>query len=102
MFHVPKEPAMLAVAGVQGNTGSVVARELLARGHAVRVIVRKPEQGEPWSAQGAEIAVATLDDSDAVAHALRGVEAPSLLFPPKYTEPDVLRAQAATADAVAR
>jgi len=92
---------MFAVAGVTGNTGSVVARELLARGRAVRVIVRKPEQGEPWSARGADIAVASLEDSGALAAALRGVEAAYLLLPPKYREPDVLRAQAATADSMA-
>src|SRR3954453_9027053 len=93
---------MFAVAGVTGNTGSVVASELLARGHAVRVIVRKAEQGESWAAKGADVAVATLDDSAAVAGALQGVEAAYLLLPPKYTEPDLLQAQAGTADAIAK
>lgn len=38
---------MYAVAGVTGNTGSVVADELLRRGKEVRVIVRNAEKGEP-------------------------------------------------------
>jgi len=93
---------MYAVAGATGHTGSVAARELLARGQAVRVIVREPGQGEPWAARGAEVAVASLDDGDALTRALRDVAAAYLLLPPKYTEANVLAAQAATADAIAR
>jgi uncharacterized protein YbjT (DUF2867 family) len=93
---------MYAVAGVTGHTGSVVARELLERRHDVRVIVRKPEQGEIWMARGANVAVASLDDAAALAQALRGIEAAFLLLPPKYTEPNVLAAQAAIADAIAK
>lgn len=92
---------MFAVAGVTGHTGSAAARALLERSRPVRVIVRRREQGEPWAAQGADVAVASLDDAAALAGALTGTEAAYLLLPPKYTDPDLLAAQARTADAIA-
>ena len=51
---------MYAVAGVSGQTGAAVARALLEAGETVRVIVRRPEAGADWKAQGAEVAVADL------------------------------------------
>jgi uncharacterized protein YbjT (DUF2867 family) len=92
---------MFAVAGVTGHTGSAAARALLERSRPVRVILRRREQGAPWAAQGADVAVASLDDATALATALAGIEAAYLLLPPKYAEPDVLAAQARTADAIA-
>jgi uncharacterized protein YbjT (DUF2867 family) len=50
----------------------------------------------------AEVAVASLDDSGALARALSGVEAAYLLLPPRYTDSNVLGAQARMADAIAK
>jgi len=93
---------MFAVAGVTGHTGSAAARHLLEKGQRVRVLVRRKEQGDAWAAQGTEVAVASLDDSGALARALNGIEGAYLLLPPKYTASDVLAAQAGTADAIAK
>lgn len=73
---------MYAIAGVTGHTGSVVADELLRRGRKVRVIVRSAEKGAGWEAKGAEVAVASLDDADALSRALSAVEGAYLLSPP--------------------
>ena len=73
---------MYAIAGVSGNTGSVVANTLLAAGKPVRVIVRDAAKGEPWKAKGAEVAVASLDDRAALAAALKGTQGAYLLIPP--------------------
>ena len=73
---------MYAIAGVSGNTGSVVANTLLAAGKPVRVIVRDAAKGAPWKAKGAEVAVASLDDRGALAAALKGAEGAYLLIPP--------------------
>jgi uncharacterized protein YbjT (DUF2867 family) len=78
---------MYAIAGVSGNTGSVAADALLAQGKPVRVIVRDAEKGEPWRARGAEVAVADLEDTDALTAALRGVEGAYLLVPPRLGSP---------------
>lgn len=73
---------MYAVAGVSGNTGAVVADELLKRKLPVRVIVRGEAKGEAWRAKGAEVAVASLDDAGALTEALRGLDGVYLLLPP--------------------
>jgi uncharacterized protein YbjT (DUF2867 family) len=81
---------MYAVAGVSGHTGSVVADELLRRGRNVRVIVRKPEKGEPWKAKGAEVAVAGVEDEIALARAFEGVDGVYLLSPPDMASTDMI------------
>lgn len=73
---------MYVIAGVSGNTGSVVATTLLAEKQPVRVIVRDAAKGEPWKAKGAEVAVASLDDRAALARALTGATGAYLLLPP--------------------
>jgi uncharacterized protein YbjT (DUF2867 family) len=76
---------MYAIAGVSGNTGSVVAETLLAQGKPVRVIVRDAAKGEPWKARGAEVAIAELDDVAALTTALADVQGAYLLLPPLNT-----------------
>lgn len=73
---------MYVVAGVSGNTGSVVAYSLLAAGKPVRVIVRSEDKGRPFKERGAEVAVVSVEDSDALAAALRGASGAYLLIPP--------------------
>jgi len=81
---------MYVIAGVSGNTGSVVADTLLAARQPVRVIVRDAAKGEPWKARGAEVAVASLDDRAALARALTGAAGAYLLLPPNgWTETDL-------------
>ena len=63
---------MIAVAGATGHTGKAVADALLQLDRPVRVIVRDAAKGESWKARGAEVAVASLGDADALARALRG------------------------------
>jgi uncharacterized protein YbjT (DUF2867 family) len=81
---------MYAVAGVTGNTGSVVAEELIGRGKKVRVIVRSEEKGPAWKEKGAEVAIASVDDASALARALDGVEGAYLLLPPDPASQDLI------------
>lgn len=76
---------MFVIAGVTGNTGAVVADALLTARAPVRVIVREPAKGEPWRAKGAEVAVAALEDTAALARALAGARGAYLLVPPRPT-----------------
>lgn len=80
---------MYAVAGVSGNTGSVVAEELIRRGKKVRVIVRDAAKGETWKAKGAEVAVASIEDEAALTKALEGAEGAYLLLPPAMQSEDM-------------
>lgn len=83
---------MFVVFGVTGNTGRVVAEELLNAGEAVRVVVRSAEKGASWADRGAEVAVATLEDADAVRAALTGARAAYLLVPPVWGAEDPVAA----------
>jgi uncharacterized protein YbjT (DUF2867 family) len=88
------------VAGVSGNTGKVVASTLLAAGKRVRVLVRDAAKGTPWRDKGAEVAVAELYDSAAIAAAFAGAEGAYLLSPPAFGVPDALAHGRAIVDAV--
>lgn len=70
------------IAGVSGNTGSVVADTLLAQKRQVRVIVRDAAKGAAWKAKGAEVAIADVGDQAALAKALAGATGAYLLLPP--------------------
>jgi uncharacterized protein YbjT (DUF2867 family) len=93
---------MYAVAGATGNTGSVVARTLLDRGHAVRAIVRNPAAATGLAARGATVATASLDDPDQLARALEGMTGAYLLLPPSPTSRDLIRDGRRLAESLAR
>lgn len=74
---------MFVVAGVSGNTGSVVANTLLSQGRPVRALVRDAAKGAAWKAKGAEVVVADLHGpEEALARAFAGAEGAYVLFPP--------------------
>lgn len=73
------------IAGVSGNTGSIVAETLLARRENVRVVLRDPSQAALWTARGAEVAIADLGDAPTLSRALRGAHGAYLLIPPSFT-----------------
>ena len=90
------------ITGVTGNTGKVAAESLLAKGKKVRVVVRDAKKGESWAARGAEVAVADLGDSDALAKAFAGAEGAYVLVPPNVGAPDFRADQLATIDSIAK
>lgn len=92
---------MFAVAGVTGHTGRVVAETLLSRGKPVRVLVREEAKGAPWRGKGAEVRVASLDDSSALARALEGARGAYLLVPPRYDVEDAIGTMTRTARSIA-
>ena len=63
---------MLAITGVTGKVGGTIARSLLAQGQKVRAIVRVDEKGRPWSAQGCDIAIASIEDAASLTQAFEG------------------------------
>jgi uncharacterized protein YbjT (DUF2867 family) len=73
---------MIAIIGATGNTGKVIAEELLAAGEKVRVIGRTAEKLQPFVAKGAEPFVGNVIDADAMTHALRGATAAYIMIPP--------------------
>jgi NAD(P)H dehydrogenase (quinone) len=89
---------MFAITGVTGKVGGAVARSLLAQGHKVRCVVRDAEKGRSWSAQGCEIAIASVEDAAGLTRAFQGVEGVFLMTPPNYDpEPGFPETQEAAA-----
>jgi uncharacterized protein YbjT (DUF2867 family) len=85
---------MHVVLGVNGRAGGETATALLARGETVRAVVRRPEQGARWRAQGAEVAVARIEDVAAMTAALSGATSAFLLNPPSPDGDPFARAEA--------
>jgi NAD(P)H dehydrogenase (quinone) len=75
---------MFAITGATGRVGGMIARNLLAQGQKVRAIVRDAEKGRPWSAQGCEIAIASIEDADSLTKAFQGAKGVFLMTPPNY------------------
>lgn len=79
---------MYIVSGATGHTGSVVAKILLEKGLPVRVIVHSEGKGKVLKDLGAEVAVADLQDADALTEALKGGTVFYLMNPPAYQSED--------------
>jgi uncharacterized protein YbjT (DUF2867 family) len=75
---------MFAITGISGQVGGVVARTLLAAGKNVRAVVRDTAKGETWTRQGCEVALAPMDDPEALRAAFAGTEGVFVLLPPNY------------------
>jgi NAD(P)H dehydrogenase (quinone) len=95
---------MFAITGVTGKVGGAVARSLLAQGHKVRAVVRDAEKGRSWSAQGCEVAIASVEDATGLTKAFHDVEGVFLMTPPDYDPepgfPETHKAAAAIRQAI--
>ncbi len=93
---------MYAVMGATGNIGSVIVERLLADRERVRVVARDRARVSALAARGAEIAVADVNDADALASAFAGVKGAYVLVPPHFATTDFHRESADVAARVAR
>jgi NAD(P)H dehydrogenase (quinone) len=95
---------MYAITGITGQVGGAMARTLLARGKAVRAVVRNVEKGQSWAAKGCEIAVADMEDAAALAAAFQGTDGVFILPPSEFDPspgfPEALRVIAAVKKAI--
>jgi uncharacterized protein YbjT (DUF2867 family) len=87
---------MYAITGITGKVGGSLADALLEAGLPVRAVVRDAAKGEGWKARGCEVAIAAMDDAEALTRAFTGVEAAFILPPPDFDPepgyPEALRA----------
>jgi NAD(P)H dehydrogenase (quinone) len=89
---------MYAITGITGNVGGEVARSLLAAGHPVRAVVRNPEKGSVWEQRGCQVAVADINDVDALVAAFQGADGVFVMVPPNFDPaPDFPEAHATAA-----
>lgn len=78
---------MYFIAGITGHVGGMAARQLLTKGKQVRTLARKPEKAKAFAGQGVEVRPGDLNDAEALASALEGVEGAFLLMQPTMTPP---------------
>jgi len=91
---------MYAITGATGNTGSVIAAKLLARGEKVRVIGRNAGRLESLVRKGAETCVADVADAAALTKAFTGAKGVYAMIPPNIAAPDVSAYQEQVSDAL--
>ena len=92
---------MYVVLGASGNTGQIVAKNLLARGQRVRVVARNSAKLQPLASQGAEIFVGDLTDSQALIRAFKGADSAYVMIPPNPASNDPRGYQERVSDAIA-
>ena len=92
---------MYVVLGAGGNTGHVVATNLLAGGQKVRVVGRNAAHLQPLAAKGAETFIADLTDAGALAKAFDQADSAYVMIPPNPTSTDPLGYSNRVSDAIA-
>lgn len=75
---------MYAVTGIIGNVGGATARALLDARQPIRAVVRDAEKGRVWAAKGCEVALADVEDVDALTQAFTGTDGVFLMSPPNF------------------
>ncbi|HEV2493086.1 MAG TPA: NmrA family NAD(P)-binding protein [Terriglobia bacterium] len=92
---------MYAITGATGNTGSVIAEKLLARGEKVRVIGRDAKRLARFVSKGAEAFAADVTDAAQLTKAFDGATAVYAIIPPNMAATDVRAYQERVSDAIA-
>jgi uncharacterized protein YbjT (DUF2867 family) len=79
-----EEANMYAITGITGQVGGALANALLDAHQPVRAIVRDEKKGAAWAARGCEVAVADMNDADALTRAFEGTQGVFVLMPPRF------------------
>ncbi|HVE10159.1 MAG TPA: NmrA family NAD(P)-binding protein [Paraburkholderia sp.] len=75
---------MYAITGISGKVGGALAKALLEAEQPVRAVLRDPQKAETWAARGCEIALADMNDADALADAFSGAHGVFILPPSEF------------------
>lgn len=94
-----EDSVMYVVIGASGNTGHVVAQELLEAGKQVRAVSRNPTHLQFLAAKGAEVFTADVTDASALTKAFSHAEAAYVMIPPDTKSNDVRASQEALINA---
>ena len=92
---------MYVVLGASGNTGHIVAKNLLARQQKVRAVGRNSAHLQPLAAQGAEVFVGDVTDVSALTKAFQRADSAYVMIPPNPASNDPLGYQERVSDAIA-
>jgi NAD(P)H dehydrogenase (quinone) len=78
---------MYAITGITGKVGGALARTLLAANKTVRAVVRDEDKAKVWAERGCEVALADMNNIDALTAAFKGAEGVFIL-PPSDFDPE--------------
>lgn len=92
---------MYVVMGASGNTGHIVATNLLNAKQKVRVIGRNSAHLQPLTSLGAEPFIADATDASALAKAFHEADSAYVMIPPNVTSKDPLGYSNRVGDAIA-
>jgi uncharacterized protein YbjT (DUF2867 family) len=92
---------MYVVLGASGNTGHIVATNLLTNGKKVRVVGRNAAHLQPFAAKGAETLIADVSDASALAKAFQQADSAYVMIPPNPSSSDPLGYSNRVSDAIA-
>jgi uncharacterized protein YbjT (DUF2867 family) len=87
--------------GASGNTGHILAANLLTRGEKVRVVGRNSAHLQPLASKGAESFIADATDASALTKAFHGADSAYVMIPPNITSKDPLGYSNRVSDAIA-
>jgi len=91
---------MYVVLGASGNTGHIVASNLLARGKKVRAVGRNAAHLQSLTAKGAEAFIADVTDANALAKAFQQADSAYVMIPPNTSTTDPLGYANRVSDAI--
>jgi uncharacterized protein YbjT (DUF2867 family) len=98
MGRIHGATSMYAITGVTGQVGGAAACALLDTGHAVRAVLRDKNKAAEWTERGAEVAIASFEDTDALAAAFSGTAGVFVMVAPNFApQPGYPNAHAAAA-----
>jgi uncharacterized protein YbjT (DUF2867 family) len=92
---------MYVVLGASGNTGHIVATNLLTHGQKVRVVGRNAAHLQALTAKGAEPFIADVTDTKALTKAFHQADSAYVMIPPNPTSKDPLGYSNQVGDAIA-
>jgi uncharacterized protein YbjT (DUF2867 family) len=95
------EVNMYVVLGASGNTGHVVAKNLLARAQKVRVVGRDAARLQSLADAGAEIFTGDVTDAPNLTKAFHKADAAYVMIPPNHSSTDFRGFQKSVIDAIA-
>jgi len=75
---------MYVITGITGQVGGAVAENLLAECKQVRAVVRNAGKGTAWAERGCEVALADINDADALTRAFAGATGVFVMLPPIF------------------
>jgi uncharacterized protein YbjT (DUF2867 family) len=93
---------MYVILGATGNTGSVAAKTLLAKGQKVRVVGRDKSKLAQFVSQGAEAFEGDAQNAESLTKAFTGAKAVYSMVPPLLASPDFRAYQDQVTEAIAK